>query len=148
MSEISNEIVAVSTDTLRNEVATLGTTGPNFFSSITTDDFTSKVRVFEAMQGSESISTVLNKPLEVVDIIIQVSELANEQTGVLQTVPRVILLTKDGKAYHGFSAPLYRDITNLMGILGHPRTWPAPVKLSVSQEGTGTRKYFTAKLAK
>jgi hypothetical protein len=148
MYDVSNEIVAVSDTTLRTEIATLGTNGPAFFSSITTDDFKSKVKVFEAMSNSESISGHLNKPLSVVDVIIQAVEMPNEQTGELSTVPRVILLTEDGKAYHAMSAPLYRDVTNLLGILGHPSTWPGAVKLSVSQEGTGTRKYFTAKLAK
>lgn len=113
------------------------------FSTIEGDDFASKLAVLNATTGSLPLSENLNKPIELVNVVVQVIEMADEQTGEVGEVPRTILIAKDGTAYHAISKGVFRAVENILGILGKPSTWSGPVKVKVLQEGTGNRKYFT-----
>lgn len=140
------EYSGAANDTLRGELTNLNTGGSvsGFYSSMKSETFADRIKVSTALSSSAPIAdTILARPINLTHVIIQAADMTNEQTGEAQVVPRVVLITEDGKAYHGISGPLYRDVTNLLGIAGDPARWPEPVTVQVTREGGGTRKYFT-----
>lgn len=149
MSDAStgNEIEAVrpTSDGIRNAVDALASGKQTVFSTIAGDDFDSKMRVLEATTASLAIADNLNKTIVLKDIVVQIVEMADEQTGELVEVPRTILIADDGVAYHAISKGVFRAVENILGILGSPDKWTAPVPVKVVREGTGVRQYFTIK---
>jgi len=118
------------------------------FSTIQGDDFSTKLAVLNATTASEPIAENLNKPIQLVNVVVQSIDMADEQTGEVSAVPRTILVDKDGKAYHAISSGIFKAVENIIGILGQPHTWPAPVAVKAIREGSGTRQYFTLVPAK
>lgn len=149
MSDTSNEIVISSNDTTTNlsdELAALdGGYNAGIYSTISTDNFTDRLKVLAALSNSKSLADELGATIEVANIIFQAVDMADEQTGEVRSVPRVVLIDAKGGAHHAISGPLYRDVKNLLAIARDPSTWERPVKVKVLQEGTGTRRYFTLK---
>lgn len=146
MSE-NTELATVSTpNNLNAEIAGLSRGELAVFSTITGTDFASKVAVMNALSNSEPISENLKATIELANVVVEPVDMANEGTGEIKAQPRVILIDKDGNAFHAISGPAFRDVKRLLAIMGHPSTWPAPLPIHVAQEGTGTRKYFTVKL--
>lgn len=142
----STEVVAVSPNNLGSEIAALSRGELAVFSTITGTDFASKVTLMNALSNSEPVSENLKATIELVNVVVEPVDMANEQTGEVKAQPRIVLLDKNGVAYHAISGPAFRDVKRLLAIMGHPSTWPAPLPIHVVQEGTGTRKYFTIKL--
>lgn len=140
------EYSGAANDTLRGELTNLNTGGSvsGFYSSMKSETFADRIAVSKALSASQPIAdTILARPINLSNVIIQAADMVNEQTGEPQVVPRVVLVTEEGEAYHGISGPLYRDTTNLLGIAGDPARWPEPVVVQVTREGSGNRKYFT-----
>lgn len=75
----------------------------------------------------EEISKQINIPLDMVGFFIEetMSEKIDQLTGETRTdiFPRIIIFTKDGKAYGGGSVGLYNAINNLVRTLGTPDQW-------------------------
>lgn len=118
------------------------------FSTISGDDAASRMAVFEATTASVPLAENLNKVIELANIVVQVIDLTDEETGEVQTVPRTVLIAKDGTAYHAISQGVFKSVENLLGILGMPETWAGPVRLKAVKGGTGTRQYMTLVPAK
>lgn len=149
MSENTNEIavIDVAPANLGQEISQLGAGQMDMFSTIKADDFAGKLATLKAVSDSAPISENLNKVIKVRNLIIQKADMADEKTGEVKAQPRVILVDEDGKAFHAISNPLYRDVKNILMLLGHPETWEAAVPVKVSKAGSGTSQYFTLKLA-
>lgn len=143
------DTAAVPVATLAEKISDLqaGGTG-GILSTITGTDFESKLAVLSAVNNSLPISEHLNKKIMVKNIIVQPIVMENETTKKMEAQPRVIFVQEDGTAFHAISNVLFRDVNDWFGILGHPSEWAAPLPIVVKQEGTGTRKFFTAKLTK
>lgn len=142
-----NEIViAESVNDLSAELANLDGGGKaGIFSTIKLDNFADRIKVLAALSNSTAIADELGATIPVTNVLVQAVDMADEQTGEVRSVPRVVLIDDKGAAHHAISGPLYRDVKNLLAIAGEPQHWGAPVKVKVLQEGTGTRKYFTLK---
>ena len=149
MSENMNEIAVIDAPlgNLGQEIASLESGVMEMFSSIQADTFAGKLANLKAVSDSSPISENLKKTIKVKDLIIQKVDMIDEESGELKAQPRVILVSEDGKAYHGISNPLYRDVKNILMLVGHPSTWEHALPIQIEQAGTGTRKYFTLKLA-
>lgn len=118
----------------------------SFYSSIVGDDFETRAAVLEAVMSSESLADNLGATIDLANVIVQQIEMPDTQTGELRPVPRVLLIDASGRAFHAISGPVFRDVQNIIGILGQPSSWPKPLSIRVVQEGAGTRRYFTVKL--
>lgn len=149
MSENTNEIAVIDAPVanLGQEIANLEHGTMEVFSSIKADTFEGKLANLAAVSSSTPLAESLNKVIKVRNLVIQKVEMPDEQTGEIKAQPRVILVDEDGKAFHAISNPLYRDVKNILMLVGHPSTWEGAVPVKVTQAGTGTRKYFTLKLA-
>lgn len=118
------------------------------FSTLIGDDFDTKLALLEAVTDSQAIADNLNKPLRIVNVVIQAVELADDVTGELSEVPRTILIAEDGTAYHAISMGVFRAVETILGVLGHPSTWPSPINIEVKREGKAPRAYYTIRPVK
>lgn len=130
-----------------NAIAQLKTGTTPMYSSIVADSEDAQDAILEAVTMSAPIADNLGKVLKVVDLIVQAVRMPNERKGNIETVPRIVFITDDGNAYHAMSAPLFRDVQNVLAIKGEPKTWKRPYEVVVAQEGSGTSKYFALRRA-
>ena len=145
MTTESTEIV-VSGTVLSNEIANMSKGQLGLFSTITGDSFEDKASLLNALSNSEPVAENLKSTIELVNVVIEAVDMADETSGEIKAQPRIVLIDKAGNAFHAISGPAYRDVKRLLAVMGHPNTWPAPLPIHVVQEGQGTRKYFTVKL--
>lgn len=103
-----------------------------------------RLAVLGHVSNSESIQEHLDEVLNVTDIVIQAVDMADERTGVLATVPRLVFVTADGKSIHAISKPLFRDVRTLLG-LADLTEFPGGVPLRVVKEGKAPNAYYTIK---
>ena len=118
------------------------------YSSITGNDMEARLALFSAVATSELLTTVLDKELELKDVVIEPSEFTNEVTGEASIEPRVTLVMADGKSYRGTSVPLHRDIVRMLAIVGEPSAWTRPLKIVIAREGKAPASYLTLKSVK
>ena len=52
---------------------------------------------------------------------------ANESTGAIVNVPRVVLIDKTGKGYQAVSVGVYNAVKRIVSMFGNPATWDTPV---------------------
>lgn len=139
----------MSTDitTTNNFQNTLDTAG--VFTTVKGDDIEAKKTVFSAVNDAEPLSDHLGEPLKVVDIVAHKVEVANEESGEIDTATRVVLITEDGQALASVSVGIQGAVRNILSFLGEPSTWDGAVTL-VPLEKKGRRgfRYMTLALAK
>lgn len=140
----SQEIQANSVADLHEVIEMLGGKA-GILSTLPTGTQAERIAVAAAVSNSVAIADELGKTINVSHVIVQAVDMLNEQTGQLQTVPRVVFYDDKGVGHHAISGPLFRDARTMLGIVGDPSTWEAPVAVKVLQEGSGSRKYFTLK---
>lgn len=120
------------------------------YSTVKGGDKASKLRVLAAITDSEALADHLREPFDVQDYIVQVIQMADEKTGEVGNVPRIVLLTADGKAYHAISAGVLQSLRNFAGVLGEPsatnENWPVRVVCDEVKGRNGYR-FMTLKLA-
>lgn len=123
--------------------------GAAIFSTVTGDDFETKLLVMAAVIDSKPIDENINKVINLSNIIIQPVELTDEKSGEVNVAPRVVLLDADGTAYHGTSIGLLSSVRNIMATVGHPAQWPHPLAIVVTREKSRNNagSFFTIKPA-
>ena len=157
MSDVSNAVAAraeeeaygVSGDAISDALVALssGNVSADVFSTLDPTDPESADLTWVALSDSEPVKQNLNKPIDVTGIVILRVELLNEQTGELESQPRCVFISADGKAYHVTSPVVFRDIRTLIALKGKPSA-DRPVAVRFEQGGSGTRQFVTLKPAR
>ena len=129
-------------NTVAAQIAAMRAGNIGIYTGVTPTSFADRVALMKAVSGSEPVSENLNKVMNTTNVIIQTLEMADETTGELGQVPRITFVTEDGKSFSAISGVLLRDTTLLFAVMGEPASWPTPVPLTITKEGTGNRKYF------
>lgn len=123
----SVKTVAVQSDGIR--------AGDTILSTFSTETFADKKRTFIALDSAESLDDagMIGKPFEIIDYATIGAEFANDETGVIESTTRVVLVASDGKSYHAFSDTLARSVQMLHASFGHPSGWDEPLQVAVVQ---------------
>lgn len=127
-------------------VAALRAGGTDTYSTIKAETFAEKLALGSKVNDAKRIDENLGVEFNLKDYIIQVVNIANKDTGVINAAPRVTLIADDGTAYVGTSLGLLNAIKSLEAALGSASNWGddvVPVK--IVEEGVRPRKYFTIK---
>jgi len=153
------ELSTLQEERVNNSIAKLKGNSAAVWSSIQSDNFEDKLKVASAVQDATPLRDDLGKTIELEHIVVQAveikdtddkgNEIVNEQTGEVKTLTaaRIILVGKDGKSYASISTGIFKAVENLVGVLGQPHTWPAPVKVKAVEQGPAMRRYLTLKFA-
>jgi hypothetical protein len=148
MSEVLNEttgelaIIQNNTPGLASELANMGRGQIAGYSSIVATSFEDRVAALDAMSNSTPLDENIGKEFQLKDVIIQHTIMPNA-VGIPQEVPRITLITPEGKGYHVMSDVVFKDLKNIFTILGEPKNWPAPVTVVATKESAKVGKFIT-----
>lgn len=143
--EEGNGIVA--TFDVSGAIQSLNDVDTGYYSSIKGDAFAAKKKIAAALTSSDPIADNLNKDIDLVDVIVQKVQIADENTGEVSDAPRVTLVAKGGDAYHGTSIGLMNSVRQLFSIVGEPDGWDEAVQIRVVEKrGRRGWRYQTIEL--
>lgn len=143
-----NKELTLTTQETMGEVASANTnmdmlTNPetSFYCSIPDDGSRkAKVAIYNAVNNSEkSLSDMIGKPLDIVDVVAYPVTLADEETGEVIESIRTVLIDKDGTSYSAVSSGITNSLSKIFAIVGSPLNgaWhDEPVKMEVKQVNT------------
>lgn len=114
----------------------------SFISSIQATDRKSSVALYNAMNsGDNALADMVGIELEITDFVAHTVQLRDEVTKQPVDALRVVLIDKEGKAYHAISEGVVSSMQKIIGIVG-----PAPWReepLKVVPKNVKTRNKFT-----
>lgn len=131
----------ITTATAANPLAGMAATN-GIFTTVKGDDFETKAKIFNAVNDAKPVSDLGGKPFEIADLVIESTEFVNEKTGEIEPAVRTIFITSSGDAYQAFSGPIFNAAKRILTLLGEPSQWPAPLKVRVTEEGSGKNRFY------
>lgn len=102
----------------------------HFFDTTTMDG---KMALYNAMQTAGRVDEHLNEPLHVTNVLAQAIEVANQETGEINSSTRVVIHAEEGD-FAAASPTLAHAFGNLFAIFGTPDKWSAPLVLKVVEK--------------
>lgn len=131
----------ITTSTAANPLAGMSATN-GIFTTVKGDDFETKAKIFNAVNDAKPVSDLSGKPFDIADMVIESAEFVNEKTGEIEPSVRTIFITPSGDAYQAFSGPVFNAAKRILTLLGEPSQWPAPLKVTVTEEGSGKNRFY------
>lgn len=131
----------ITTSIAANPLAGMSVTN-GIFTTVKGDDFETKAKIFNAVNDAKPVSDLSGKPFEIADLVIESTEFVNEKTGEIEPAVRTIFITPSGDAYQAFSGPIFNAAKRILTLLGEPAQWPAPLKVRVTEEGSGKSRFY------
>jgi hypothetical protein len=115
------------------------------FCSIQADgDRETAKRVYNAMNDPEyRVADFINKTIEVENVLLEIRDILNEETGEISRVPRVVLIDVDCKAYQATSVGMFNVIKNAYAVFGQA-PWTPPLKMHIKQKAVKNGSMLTA----
>lgn len=98
-----------------------------------TDTMDGKMALYNAMQTADKVDEHLNEPLHVTNVLAQAIEVANQETGEINSSTRVVIHAEEGD-FAATSPTLAHAFGNLFAIFGTPDTWEHPLILKVVEK--------------
>ena len=127
---MENTAIEKSSVNLSTELSTNSST---MWCSIQGGDKQTKAKLFNASNNPEhKVGDYINKVIKVTDALVEIIELENEETGIVETAPRVVLIDEKGEAYQAVSAGIFNALKKAIQIFGEP-TWDEPLPVLVKQ---------------
>lgn len=115
----------------------------NTFCSVQGGDRATRAKIYNAMNNPEhKVGDYINKVINVKDVLVEVIELANDETGEAEVAPRVVLIDDNGKAYQAVSQGIFNAVKNAIAIFGQP-TWEEPLPCLIKQISTKNGSMLT-----
>lgn len=101
------------------------------------------VQIFSALNNPEyRIANFINKRIKVVNVLVEVREIMNVDTGEIDTVPRTVLIDDNGKAYQATSKGIFTALKNAYEVFGKA-PWEPPLEIEVKQVAVGKGSMLT-----
>lgn len=92
-----------------------------------------KMALYNAMQTADKVDEHLNEPLHVTNVLAQAIEVANQETGEINSSIRVVIHAEEGD-FAAVSPTLAHAFGNLFAIFGTPDKWERPLVLKVIEK--------------
>lgn len=100
-------------------------------------------KIFAALNNPEfRVANFINKKIKVQDILVEIREILNEDTGEIETAPRVVLIADDGKAYQAVSKGIFNAVKNAFEVFGSA-PWEPPLEIEIKQIAVGKGSMLT-----
>lgn len=135
MAETTNALAMVS--------ATAENVGQTVCSIAPTGNRKEDVRIFSALNNPEyRVADFINKKIAVTDVLVEIRELLNEESGEIETAPRVVLIDEDGKAYQAVSKGIFNAVKNAYQVFG-AAPWEPALEIEIKQVAVGKGSMLT-----
>lgn len=140
IAEVNNEITPFDSNNILNDLDR----DSAMWSSMPMDDMESKIKIYNATnQADHTVKEMLNKPIEMVDVVITVGSTVDDNGNINET-PRVCIFDKDGNTYHAMSWGVYRSICRIRSLF---KTLHFETPLKVIPKETKTKNGFSVVLS-
>ena len=128
---MTNELATVTPQNIR-----MAGTGASWCSINADGDRDKAKKIYNALNNpDERVANMINKKILLTDVLIEIRDIVDEETGIIEQVPRVVLIDADGKSYQATSVGMFNAIVNLINAFGEP-TWAEPLEVEVKQVPT------------
>lgn len=102
--------------------------------------------VFNAMNNPTGrVKDLINKAISVENVLIEVNDLLDDETGEITRVPRCVLITPDGESYTATSKGILNSIKNAYQAFG-PAPWTGGIEFTVKQVSVGRGSMLTLEM--
>lgn len=102
--------------------------------------------VYNAMNNpTHKLSDFINQTILVENVLIETTEVANEDTGEIERAAKCVLIAPDGTSYFAMSKGIFNSIKNLYFTLGNA-PWEGGIELAVKQVSAGKGKMLTLEM--
>ena len=105
------------------------------YCSLNATDDKEKAVVFNASSNPDyQLSDMIGKVINLKHIYAEEVEITNEETGEVNTAPRVVLIDDKNKSYGCVSVGIFNSIKRLLLTFGSPDEWEKPIPVLLSQK--------------
>lgn len=102
--------------------------------------------IYNAMNNPKHrVSDMINKDILIENFLIEMTEIANEETGEVACVPRCVLIDDKGESYQAVSVGIGNALVKLVMVCGQA-PWVPPVKVQVRQQQTKRGSMLTLEM--
>lgn len=103
--------------------------------------------IYNAMNNpTHQLADFINKPILVENFLVEITEMENEETGELQSTPKVVLIAPDGTSYFAMSKGIFNSMRNACTAFGMA-PWSGGIKFIVKQIKVGRGSMLTLDIA-
>ena len=128
---------------LMNVAQELSAEQTSMFCSIQGGTHESKVAVFNASNNPDhKVGDYINKVIVVKDVLAELIEVTNDETGEVELTPRVVLIDVDGESYQAVSKGIFNALKKAIAIFGAP-TWDEGLPCLIKQVSVGKGSMLT-----
>lgn len=128
---------------LMNVAQELSAQQTSMFCSIQGGTIEAKKAVFNASNNPDhKVGDYINKVIVVKDVLAELIEVKNEETGEMEVTPRVVLIDVDGKSYQAVSKGIFNALKKAIAIFGSP-SWEDGLPILVKQVSVGKGSMLT-----
>lgn len=115
----------------------------SMFCSIQGGSYDTKVSVFNASNNPDhKVGDYINKTIKVKDVLAELIEVTNDETGETEIAPRVVLIDMNGESYQAVSKGLFNALKKAIAIFGAP-TWDEGLTVLIKQVKVGKGSMLT-----
>lgn len=102
-----------------------------------------RAKVYNAMNNpAHRVGDFINQKILVKDVLCEVIELVDEDTGELKQCPRVVLIDENGESYQAVSTGIFNAVKKAIAVFGAP-TWDEPLSIVIKQIAFGKNQMLT-----
>lgn len=101
--------------------------GGKGYCTMTAENKQAKATLYNAVSNPDKISDMINKEIKMIHFYVEIIQCANESTGGVVNVPRVVLIDENGKGYQAVSVGIYNAVKRIVSMFGNPAAWDSPV---------------------
>ena len=104
------------------------------FCTVNQDEPKAKALVFKAMNNpSNRVADYIGKVIKIKDIFVESVDIENEETGEIDTVPRIVIFDDNNQTYEAVSRGLFNALQKLISVFGLP-TYDEPIAVEIKQK--------------
>lgn len=116
---------------------------PTPYVSFRPETASEKARLYRAMTTPDyKVADCINQVVRLTDVYVERVEVADQETGEVALVPRVVLFDADGKTYAATSRGIANSLERLFMVYGQPH-WNEAIPVKIQQVQNGARRFFT-----
>lgn len=139
--ENNNEWLAVAGE--RNFVEEMQDTRSSIYCSLKAKTDEEKDVMYNAANNPEfALADAIGQTLAVTDMLIETVKITDDETGVENYAPRIVLITNDGKTYQCVSTGVFNSLRKMVAIYGEP-TWTDGLPIAVKQIVKGKKRILS-----
>lgn len=102
--------------------------------------------VFNAMNNpTHNLRDFVNKKIVIENVLIEVSDIMDDDTGEIDRVPRTVLISPDGTSYRATSKGVFNSVKNAYVAFG-PAPWKGGIEFEVKQISVGRGQMLTLEM--